>query len=536
MKKLKAIPLILCMVFISLNYITSITSWSDPNDQNHYFGPIVLSKSENILSISDDAYSESLISNWVNIFNARGIKAYPELKEYVWQMERAPYGPFDKIGLHRVVKEGIDPKGVIFFCPGTWMNGEQLISNPPEDWWTMYENYSLPYYLANKDFDVYAIDYRTHFVPDYLTTEQLSFMSDWGWEQWMSDIKEAVDLAKETSGVEKIYMAGQSFGGRATMNHASLFWEDDLKGIILLDGGTGTKYPDLVTNSVNLTSSIEFMKETGEWARFMGTRPESIFVLQYGDQNPGAPAEFPIGVPLQPEINPYTNLPWNNIAEYLTFAIYFAWGPGGVSNLYGGYGDPFVMIHQNAQFDNWWPSRLGLESAAISDWDDCPYIPYDFDDHYSEVDIPLIAFTSGIFGNGSGDFRFINGIANPDFTGIMLPEYGHLDVYFGEYSEDDVSVITYDWLLNRRMLEGFGKIKNDDACVAGISAIYINEYNIDFKVENIRLNFNIMIHKIYEIFEIYIGKNEQGWINIIIAKNGISMVFGQNIRFYGYLV
>jgi hypothetical protein len=62
----------------------------------------------------------------------RGLKAYPDLMETVWQKNASapPNGPFDIIGLHRVVKTGI-PVGVLFICPGTWGSGEQLISNPP---------------------------------------------------------------------------------------------------------------------------------------------------------------------------------------------------------------------------------------------------------------------------------------------------------------------------------------------------------------------------------------------------------------------
>ncbi|MFX1391858.1 MAG: alpha/beta hydrolase, partial [Promethearchaeota archaeon] len=177
--------------------------------------------------------------DWTLIHDGRGVKLYPELREYVWETERPPFGPYDKIGLHRLVKEGVDPLGVVFILPGTWSNGEQLTSNPPEDWWTHDEDHSFAFYLANRDFDVYAIDYRTHFVPIDLTPEQLSFMGDWGWDYWIGDIKKAVELAKEVSDVRKVYIAGDSFGGSAAMNYASLYWEEDLKGILLRDGGTG---------------------------------------------------------------------------------------------------------------------------------------------------------------------------------------------------------------------------------------------------------------------------------------------------------
>ena len=95
---------------------------------------------------------KSEIEDWTLVHDGRGVKSYPELREYVWETERPPYGPYDRIGLHRVVKEGIKPQGVVFILPGTWSNGEQLCSNPPEDWWTADEDHSFALFLANRNF------------------------------------------------------------------------------------------------------------------------------------------------------------------------------------------------------------------------------------------------------------------------------------------------------------------------------------------------------------------------------------------------
>ncbi|MFX1392421.1 MAG: hypothetical protein ACFFAH_02500, partial [Promethearchaeota archaeon] len=97
------------------------------------------------------ACEPSLEEEWTLVHDGRGVKAYPELREYVWEKvpNQLPNGLYDKIGLHRVVKEGIKPKGVVFFCPGTWSSGEQTISNPIEEPWKVYENYSTPLFLAN---------------------------------------------------------------------------------------------------------------------------------------------------------------------------------------------------------------------------------------------------------------------------------------------------------------------------------------------------------------------------------------------------
>jgi pimeloyl-ACP methyl ester carboxylesterase len=471
-----------------------------------------------------------------NLVGERGVKAYPDLREYVWETDRPPYGPYDKIGLRRLVKAGIEPQGVVFILPGTWSSGEQLISNPPEDWWIAYENRSIALYLANRNFDVYAIDYRTHFVPMILEPDQLSFMADWGWDEWISDIKEAVDIAKEVSGAERVHMAGESFGGSAAMNYASLYWEEDLKGIILLDGGSGAKYPELVDNEYNLTAAIAGMIESGAWSNEVGGAPGSIFIMQYADENPTAPAVNPwTNQTLQPATNPFTNETWTNIAEWAAYMIYIAWGPGAVSNIYEGYGDPSVMIHIDATFDRYWPTRLSLESAALADWDNCPYVAYDFDDHYSEVDVPLLGFTSELFGLAYwGPFR--HGIANPDFTGHYLGRYGHLDVYSGEFSETDVSVPTYEWLTSHRMLLGRGRIRIDHDRHWGEATIYVNATVIDFKVDGVRVSWNIVYHRTHKNLEVYKGKSELGCISVLITHKGHSVAVGPKVFFLGQLI
>jgi len=467
----------------------------------------------------------------------RGLKAYPDLMETVWQKVpiALPNGPYDKIGLHRLVKTGIEPRGVLFILPGTWSSGEQMISNPPGDMWTKDEKHTQSIYWANRGFDVYSIDYRTHFVPIILNPPQLSFMVDWGWDQWISDIKEAVGKAKEVSGAKRIYMAGESFGGSAAMNYASLYWEEDLKGIILLDGGSGAKYPERVTNTYNLTAKIAGMIATGTWSSEVGAPATgSLFVYKYADANPGAPAEFPPGTKLLPLINPRTGLPWTNITEWAAYRLYIAWGPGGVTNIYEGYGDPRVMIHVDATFDRYWPTRLSLESAAIGDWDNCPYVTTDFDDLYCEVDVPLLAFTSELFGlRYWGPFR--HGIANPDFTGIYLWRYGHLDVYSGEYSERDVSAPTYEWLISHRMLVGLGGIRIKGDWISGKTTVYINAAVIDFKVDGVRVAWNIVDHSTNEDLEIYKGESELGWIKIFIYKE-YSAATGPKVFFLGLLV
>jgi pimeloyl-ACP methyl ester carboxylesterase len=403
-------------------------------------------------------------SAWTLVTDGRGIKSYPDLREYVWQKNAslAPNGAFDKIGLHRLVSASIGPKGVIFINPGAWGSGEQLISTLPESNFTASENSSQPIYWANRGFDVYSIDYRAHFVPANATTNQFSFMLNWGWDQWISDTKEAVDKAKQVSGVNKVFMAGISFGGDTTMNYASVYWKQDLRGIILLDPTfNGTQGNPIVTNigketnTFNLTKSLAGVNLAGAWSfeaySSWGVIPSgAVFIEKYALENPNAPAEYPPGTPLQPTINPMTNQTWANISEWNAYTLYYVFKgqAGAYANNFGGYSNTTLVAQKMSSSDRFWPTRLLIEGYAFRDWINCPYVTYDFDDHYKEINVPLLAFASELYQNRTGTLRFVNGINNTDFTGIYLPKYSHSDVFLGTNSARDVTDPTLQWMVN----------------------------------------------------------------------------------------
>ena len=423
----------------TLTYAYNVTakSWGWLNDSNNKFN-----------------FNVNINSNdWVQVNNTRSVKGYSDLSESVWQKNAsmAPNGLYDKIGLHRIAKTGATLKGVVFMLPGTYLSGEGWISNPTTDNFTKTENDSQAIYLANRGYDVYAIDYRTHFVPTNLGTSQLSFMAGWGYDQWISDIKEGVNKAKEVSGADKIFLAGFSFGGRATMYYASKYWQDDLKGIILLDGGTNLKTAN-PTNTYNLTAVLKQENDIGKWAleapNLPGTAVPSGWLMQrqYAANNPGAPAEYPPGTPLIPTTNPVIGTPWANITAW---SAYMMNGPS--ANISGGFTNVTVLSRTYAGFDRYWPDRLNLEYNAINDWTNCPYVAYDFNEFYAKVNVPIIAFTSELFGLPRGNGAVQNTTTNVETKNTLLKGYGHMDVYCGIYSVRDVNEPVYQWLLDHTL-------------------------------------------------------------------------------------
>ena len=399
-------------------------------------------------------FNVSLNSNdWTLVANARLIKAYPDLREYVWQKNTTipPNGQYDKIGLHRLVNTGTTIKGVVLMLPGTYLSGEGWTSNPPTDNFTKTEKDSQAMYWANRGFDVYALDYRTHFVPTNLNSTQLEFMANWGYDQWISDIKEAVNKVKEVSGAKKIFIAGFSFGGFASMYYSTKYWQEDLKGIILLDGGANIKTAN-ATNSYNLTAVLKQENDTMKWALEAPNLPGStgtpsgwLFQKQFAAQNPEAPAEYPPGTPLTPTINPANNKTWANITEYFAYRIPLAGGNTGGNNM-----NITVISQAQANMDRYWPDRLNLERNAINDWTNCPDVTYDFNEYYSTMSLPIISFTSELFGLSRSLGAVVN-TTNPDNKQTLLPSYGHMDILCGLYSARDISEPVYQWMVNHSL-------------------------------------------------------------------------------------
>jgi len=410
----------------------------------------------------------------------------------------------------------------VFLLPGTWSSGEQMIHVRKDG--TQYgipnANRSILLYLATRGFDMYVLDYRTHFVPH--TETDLSFMLNWGWDAWMGDIKAAVDLIKTVSGACKIYIGGSSFGGGAAMNYASMYWEEDLKGIILLDpaycqvaakrGGE--------TNSFDLPTAIWYMQYTEE----------------YSSNSSGGPNNPHWALALQYPEYPYPP-PFYTITQYLMYAL----NESGAASPYDyPWSEPAAMFATMAAMDPYWPSMLTLESMAYMDYTNCPYT-YDFDDHYIEIDVPVIGFATKRYWvylantiPGFGEFgEIVDGIANPDFNGVRLVAgYGHLDVFAGTYNREDVNDPTYQWLISHRMLVGCGGVRIDGDWACGKTTIFINATVIDFKVDGVRVSWNIVYRWSYKDLEVYKGENELDSIRMLITKR-VSMASGPNVFFLG---
>lgn len=147
-----------------------------------------------------------------------------DIAHYAWRV-RVGAGPYDVIGLHRVVRErrpgipvhvsksiflqhGSSKEFVGMFLPGLYS------PTTPDD-------FGFAVYLARNGIDVWGIDQSWTLVP--ADEQNLDFMADWGLERQVRDLRTGVTVARLVrlltgSGNAKLILAGYSNGIPTTIS------------------------------------------------------------------------------------------------------------------------------------------------------------------------------------------------------------------------------------------------------------------------------------------------------------------------------
>jgi len=386
------------------------------------------------------------------------------VRHYVWELARPTYGSFDKIALHRFVYDPInvmaipglpafDKRKVLFIIPGTWNNGSPKGSDPI---------FSENHFFAANGYDVYSMDFRTSQVPNLAYNQfaaagiDVSPTGDWTYALFREDIKTCIEKTKDISKAKKIFLAGRSRGGTQMFIYASKYWQEDLKGLISLDGGgkitppTGTKLTQAQYEAVvaNFKATGTLLTEVSgyEQSQYAGAVPNAKTAVGY---NLAANAPLPYGPP--PDGSAI-----ETVADLVAYGAYWAWGAGKVTNYYtpypGGSGETFmdldVLINIESNFTRYWPGIQDLEGSQLNAYSgsNCPFL--DYDDNLA--DLPMIAFLSELFCPG-GLCLYLPGnkTLSADATFVYLPGYGHLDVYSGTHSLEDVKEPMLEWMNER---------------------------------------------------------------------------------------
>lgn len=349
-------------------------------------------------------------AQFMPVGGARELKGAPGIFEWKF-LATVGSTPFDKIGLHRLTRgaaTSAQPDAVVLYLPGTNMNGEVALED---------QRYSFEVYLAEHGVDVWAMDYRTHFIPSATPEKDLSQLQTWTNRLFESDIDNAAAFVRATTGHEKTFVAGFSRGVEFSYLYAAMH-PDRVQGIIALDGFIPRQamrkvpagnYADDVAPGKNLT----FEKRN--------------VLMQMVIDNPNQAAPIP---------------KYKTARQNLEHVVYdaggFFGGKGGLANPLGGFSDATVLAPLLISYDRWWP--------AVQDGE-APFTP-ELLAALKASKIPVIAFASTNFGAQwpamAEDSAKSTGDPYPSFH--KFEGWGHLDVLAGTKAEKEVFAPTLEWI------------------------------------------------------------------------------------------
>jgi pimeloyl-ACP methyl ester carboxylesterase len=355
------------------------------------------------------ALASSSSNGFSQIATARALKGVPGIYEWHFVAARGP-SPFDRIGLHRIASGPAAPAHpgvVMLYLPGTNMNGEVAIDD---------ERYSMPLYLAAHGVDVWAMDYRTHFIPPGTPAEKLAVMTGWTYRVFESDIEAAAVFLSAKTHDEKLFVAGFSRGASFAYLLAATH-PQRVAGLVILDGFI-PRHPAAATPAWRVADDIGGRHLTYDKRRAL---MEAVI------RDPGGPAPLP---------------QYKTAAENLEHVVHDAdglfGGRGGLANPQGGFSDASVLARVLIGYDRWWP--------AVQDYDN-PFDPSTLA-RLKSSKIPVIAFSST---NISAEWPAMvtesaAATGSADVTVKRLDGWGHLDVFCGMHAESEVYAAALAWL------------------------------------------------------------------------------------------
>jgi dienelactone hydrolase len=278
------------------------------------------------------AFASPPVEGFSRIGAPRALKSAARIYEWHFVAERGP-SQFDRIGLHRLAggpAAPAHPEIVMLYLPGTNMNGEVAVDDP---------RYSLPLYLAAHGVDVWAMDYRTHFVPPDTPPAKLAAMAGWTDRVFDGDIEAAAAFVSAQTQSEKLFVAGFSCGASYAYLFAALH-PGRVAGIAILDGFIPHR-PATALPAGRVADDVGGRHLTYDKRRAL---MEAVI------RDPGGPAPLP---------------KYKTAAENLEHVVYDAdglfGGHGGLANPQGGFSNPAVLARVLVGYDRWWP--------AVQDYD-----------------------------------------------------------------------------------------------------------------------------------------------------------------------
>jgi hypothetical protein len=384
-----------------------------------------------------------------------------DVAEYTFQV-RVGSGPYDVIGVHRVVKETAPnvparTKEAVFLAHGDiWNFRAAFLTAAQSD--ALPDDQALPVFLAENGVDVWGIDFRWTHVPRSET--DFTFMADWGIEQDARDLGVAIGVARVTraltgSGFGKVTLLGWSRGGQ--IGYAYLNGETQLPpglrqvdGYIPVDIYLKTDDAGLKARACLRQQGAEAELDKQNYASAVGTLAIDLGTAAIAD---------PDGPSLA--LGGFTNRQAGLVVGAATFFLLQGTEPAPAYHFTGGTFEGIVpngLLYstERALFDfetaasPYQPNReLADADAAVCEATDVP-----FDDHLSEITVPVLYVGAG---GGFGEYGIYTTtlLGSTDVTSLvvnLLPveariaDYGHADLFLANDAETRVWQPILDWI------------------------------------------------------------------------------------------
>jgi len=420
---------------------------------------------------------------------------------------------FDEIELRRLVRDDIgEYHDAILILPmmfadanavfhwEDYYTGEQL--NNPEDMFV------YPYVEAG--FDVYCLSTRDHNVPVEFLYDPASWslMMQWGAEEYLSDIHEAVELIKIISGFDRIYLNTQEIGTALGMMYA-VEHEENLKGIVAISGGTGGRLdkPPLLPTGLPPEVPIEDLNAVYEYLTPDPTLGSGSALLPFVHQYY---AEALIDPYSEDVIHtPFGDMNWFEF--YGFFTNYLGTGdeiwyyqfldvlgvPHPASSkkeamsffltifLQDTILDPEISLevedwlgHINTAH-GWYPWRVLVDIQHMNAVENSEYLELDWDEHFDEIDIPILIFVDTLAVNWWDQADYGDGTRNPDNTVYIMEYQGIPDLFLGARYRELIIQPSLQWIFDRQSAQHVcvGEIYIDGETIEVV--IFLHEDYID---------------------------------------------------------
>lgn len=294
----------------------------------------------------------------------------------------------------------------MLYLPGTNMNGKAEDEDP---------RYSLKLYFAQHGVDLWALDYRTHFIPPETPREQLTELKEWTNERFESDIDTAARYIIAKTGHQRIFVSGFSRGASFAYVYAAEH-PAGVQGLLVFDGLTlndhhGSPAPGVYASDVGGKHLTWDKRQT---------------LLKMVIENPGGPAP----------ISEYKTAS-ENLAHVVYYSAGFG-GKGGLANPFGGFSNLDALARTLISYDRYWPVVQDYEAASGAQHAKA----------LANSKIPVIAFSST---NIAPDWaervaKSAASTGSSDVTVKRLAGWGHLDLICGAFAEQEVFAPAVKWL------------------------------------------------------------------------------------------